>query len=332
MSTKSSGSSKPASTATPTDCTINPSFTFDAPHCWQIPKSSFSIGDGTTTWPRDWIVTFAKKTGPAALQYTTASTTDYDRCLPGPRSCDLTYSEAGCPPDFMTASVSAVLSQTTAWCCPSVTTGRYKLILGPDPMIWCGYSFNKTGSTYPTSDPVQGATDVLQIRAFTAVFRTLSSSSRSMGSSIATPGSPAVSTVTPPPTSSPLPPSSDPNPPPTSDSGLSSGAKAGIGISVTLLAILLIAGLLFWYRSKQVKKRQRHLNGSSLDDFAAGGANKSELPGASVMVHEAPAWETRVEVAGGTMHPVEAHGRQVGEKRAVEMEGEGLPVEIGPGR
>lgn len=52
----------------------------------------------------------------------------------------------------------------------------------------------------------------------------------------------------------------------------------------------------------------------------------------SAMVHEASAWETRVEVPGGQMQPVETCGREVCNKRAAEMEGEGLPVEVGPGK
>ncbi|KAF1958645.1 hypothetical protein CC80DRAFT_533676 [Byssothecium circinans] len=349
-------------TPRPADCTQDPSYTLDTSLCWSLPASSYANKYGQTTWPRDFNIRTGTESPTPFAYFNSATTTKFDKCRPGPRSCDHTYTGAPCPAGNTAMSVDAILGRTTEFCCPKASAlgGAMVIRLGSADeteaptsttasLVHCMYMLDDkksllnmdtealAGSSAPT-ESVKNR-NLLYIRAFTAVYSTLPSPTATPGLASSLPVTaanvPVTSIIGNSTASGGV--SSTPSQIPTT-SGLGVGAKAGIGVVVGIAAVVAIVGFLFLRRFQQRKRQEK---GRSMSTFEKAELPASDKPKVHHEVFEMAAREDvlpRQEIdANGELKFLEAPGATAAVELStangpVEMYAASRPVEIGSGR
>ncbi|KAF2729632.1 hypothetical protein EJ04DRAFT_588428 [Polyplosphaeria fusca] len=98
-------------------CTFYPNFQHDASYCNALGTGATS-GSNTVYYSRH--VNFNEYTS-GATAYLTGTSSDWNRCLPGPSSCSLNYFDSPCPSRFSLASREMLSTTTIDYCCERFT-------------------------------------------------------------------------------------------------------------------------------------------------------------------------------------------------------------------
>lgn len=112
------------------NCTFYPSHTIDTSLCWQLgtptrteipsPSSNAATVQNSLYYARYFSLTSYSRSGqqlPSDTRLVTETATDFDRCLPGPTSCTLVYTDAPCPTDYVQLSRAVQGTMTWDFCC-----------------------------------------------------------------------------------------------------------------------------------------------------------------------------------------------------------------------
>ncbi|KAF2691403.1 hypothetical protein K458DRAFT_381262 [Lentithecium fluviatile CBS 122367] len=106
-------------------CSFYPNFTWDSSFCWSAgPPTEYA--ENVTFYTRYFnISTIGTFNSEPVTGFEEPTTSDFDRCLPGPTTCDLTYTGGSCPQSYSAVYQEAEAGVTTEYCCPSEqqTTG-----------------------------------------------------------------------------------------------------------------------------------------------------------------------------------------------------------------
>ncbi|KAF2265132.1 hypothetical protein CC78DRAFT_206556 [Lojkania enalia] len=304
--------------AAASDCTFYSDYTYD-PFC-----RSFSLrktwGEEVTTSVYSQYYDIFTDASSGTPVIGSAKHTEYERrCIPGPATCSMWYSQAPCPKNFTALSTEVTRDVTTEYCCPIAPWTEFAIHkptyfnlstiynTGSDGSVsseittlastynLCGWAWNGTSVAEPSSTiPYQYITpeitswtlvNWLEAKAFMAVYN---------ASEVASPASTPTSALAPA-TSVPDTSASE------GSNGMSTGTKAGIGVGAAIGGLLLIATVVaFWTLGRRRMAREKEKDV---------GYEKAELHGEAVqkpsIAQEMLANEAEVHEMDGQHEPVE---------------------------
>ncbi|KAI5363334.1 hypothetical protein Slin15195_G107200 [Septoria linicola] len=209
-----------------------------------------------------------------------------------------------CPNGFTTASAIITAGYTFAYCCPSAWTIQF-LTTTPHNTFTCEFASNATfisdGETIIGTYRISlkqvvrdfAVTAAQSDQALLASVTASSSSTLSDSTNSATPGGSGTLSPTSTNTITPTPELSNP--------GLSTGAKAGIGVGAALGVLLVILGIVLFRRRRSHQGKEQPATSTNENGF-----EKAELQGEGKSRAELDA--TSVYEVDVVKHPAEMHG------------------------
>ncbi|KAF1952688.1 hypothetical protein CC80DRAFT_507863 [Byssothecium circinans] len=328
----------------PTDCSIPDTFSFNTDFCWSLRGGSSFTVSGTTYIGFSRFFPF-QYDGEGNRIPLTETSTDFDKCLPGPSSCSLLYSGGPCPQAFSRMKRAETGTVTTEWCCPSagrllnmhsiqyveyISTSKYT---GTTTVSLDSCTYEWTGSgRIPLTDAAEVASGKysttatffqhLAILAITVTYN--STTSTSIASSPPKPSAVPSNSL---PTSNTLAPTTG---------GLTTSSKIGIGVGVGIGGLLLVSAitLVLFVLRRHARARHSH-DGEDLPPPT----RKPELPAddipkhkflpqvASEPVHELADTAKPVELGESAAKKAEDTGNIEGGKQVELSEGAAVKVE-----
>ncbi|KAF2120965.1 hypothetical protein BDV96DRAFT_628393 [Lophiotrema nucula] len=315
-----------------TDCTSYPDLTTDASFCSSLGPESQSL-TSEIHYTRFFSLTRVSSwSDPYTSVLASSSNTQFDRCLPGPASCNSRYSSVVCPDGWDGMGPRVTKGTTSEWCCPRYTYLTASLAQYPNVLDrstasgeasatevpiceydWWAYTAN---GILPTSLPPTQDGDGDGCTSCTRLVMSI----RPL--QVAYTGTPSITTA-PTTSSTSLPAIAPSTSTPASSSGsLSTKTKIGIGVGSSVSFVLIVAvGVALFILLRRNRRQKRALDGMKSSD-------KPELDGQTVERHQITRELTGTALREIDGKPLLAEAR--GDRELLyELQDTSKPVEIG---